>query len=75
MSHVPIPAACHNCKHFRGLLLLPNDTDFVGELEEEVTVNCDAFPSGIPESILEGRNMHKKRIPGDNGLQFEEAKI
>lgn len=32
---------------------------------------CDAFPSGIPASILNGENDHKNPYPGDNGIRFE----
>jgi len=32
---------------------------------------CDAFPDGIPISILRS-NEHFISIPGDNGIVFEE---
>lgn len=32
---------------------------------------CDAFPSGIPQNILTGKNKHKRKYPGDNGIQYE----
>lgn len=35
---------------------------------------CNAFPNGIPEKILIGKNDHKKPYPGDNGIQYEELK-
>jgi hypothetical protein len=33
--------------------------------------NCDAFPKGIPEKILDGNNKHRKAYPGDHGIRFE----
>jgi len=50
-------AGCFLCKHFRN---------------ENITApSCDAFPDGIPESIVKGRFDHRKPHPDDNGLQFE----
>lgn len=34
---------------------------------------CDAFPKGIPESILNGSVQHNKPYPGDNGIQYKKA--
>jgi hypothetical protein len=36
--------------------------------------NCFAFPLGIPDEILSGKNNHKKPFKGDNGIQFEPVK-
>lgn len=33
---------------------------------------CDAFPRGIPQLILTGKIDHRKPVPDDNGIQFEE---
>jgi len=32
---------------------------------------CEAFPDGIPEKILIGKNNHDKPVRGDHGIQFE----
>ena len=34
-------------------------------------LSCDAFPKGIPETILEYRHDHRKPLDGDNGLTFD----
>jgi hypothetical protein len=34
-------------------------------------LKCEAFPDGIPEEILEGKNDHRKPYPGDRGIQYE----
>lgn len=31
---------------------------------------CNAFPEGIPGTILVGRVDHTKPVPGDNSIQF-----
>lgn len=36
--------------------------------------SCKAFPNGIPNLILNGKNDHKKPFPGDNGILFEPIK-
>lgn len=33
---------------------------------------CDAFPAGVLDDILFGRNSHTQPYPGDNGIQFED---
>ena len=35
------------------------------------TITCKAFPKGIPEVILDGRNQHINPFPGDDGILFE----
>lgn len=34
---------------------------------------CLAFPDGIPEEILTGKNDHTKPFKGDHGIQYEKA--
>ena len=36
--------------------------------------SCKAFPNGIPNLILIGKNDHKKPFPNDNGILFEPIK-
>ena len=33
---------------------------------------CEAFPKGIPESILSGQDDHLNPVAGDGGVQFEK---
>ena len=35
------------------------------------TLNCEAFPHGIPQNILVDAVDHKNPVPGDHGIQFE----
>ena len=48
---------CLGCKHFHR------------EAKEGLT--CDAFPEGIPDSILQGDSDHREPVEGDHGIQFE----
>ena len=68
MGLPPIPAACFDCVHFDGAGGEPQDLH-----EGEPTIICTAFPRGIPDAIVEGRNMHREPVDGDNGLQYEKA--
>ena len=49
------------CQRFRGIVGPPDDPVFV----------CEAFPTGIPEEILSGKNEHLEPYPGDDGLTYE----
>ena len=53
------------CRHFHGV----SNAD-----EQHQVPVCTAFPDGIPPAIAYGSNPHTKPYPGDNGIQFEEAK-
>lgn len=35
---------------------------------------CKAFPGGIPMEIWMGENPHTEPYPGDNGIQFKDAR-
>jgi len=39
-------------------------------LEDPHKHTCKAYPKGIPDTIWEGTNDHRKSYPGDNGIQF-----
>lgn len=34
-------------------------------------LSCDAFPLGIPPTILKGQHNHRKPYPGDGGIRYE----
>lgn len=70
MGQPIIPEPCANCKHFLGLYIEEDEFD---EVEVLVTVNCIAFPMGIPEDILNGNNWHRQFYKGDKGIKFEEV--
>jgi len=53
------------CVHFVGAYQ-PDGT------EETETVNCRAFPEGIPFEIAYGDNDHTTPYEGDGGIQFEK---
>jgi hypothetical protein len=36
-------------------------------------VGCDAYPLGIPGSVLDGRVAHREPLCGDGGVLFEPA--
>lgn len=38
-------------------------------------MRCKAFPRGIPFEILNGKVMHTKPYPNDNGILFEPVEI
>jgi len=50
---------CESCKH----LTRPADGD--------AGYRCDAFPEGIPDSILSAKYDHHQPYPGDHGIHFE----
>jgi predicted SprT family Zn-dependent metalloprotease len=59
MTSPIMPVACSYCKHnlmFKAGLF---------------RLHCDAFPDGIPDDILYGKNKHTSPHPGDNGIMFE----
>ena len=50
------------CERYRGPIGPEDDPVFV----------CQAFPLGIPQEILDGKNKHLKPYPGDDGLTYKE---
>lgn len=54
------------CKHFIGVFQVSED-------EETETVNCSAFPEGIPAEIAYGDNLHSEPLPDQNNdIIFEK---
>ena len=53
------------CKNYTGVIQ-PDGT----EMSE--TNACKAFPTGIPNVIAYGENLHLEPFEGDNGIQFEK---
>lgn len=47
---------CFNCRRIRS--------------DDEGRLVCQAFPDGIPKSILRGEADHTKPVEGDHGLRF-----
>lgn len=37
--------------------------------------SCTAFPNGIPMVIWMGKDNHKKRYPGDQGIIFKKREV
>jgi hypothetical protein len=37
------------------------------------TGKCGAFPSGIPDEIFWGKNLHKEPYSGDHGILFDSS--
>lgn len=55
----PYSALCAKCKN--GL--------------DVITFSCKAFPKGIPDKIMTGKNKHLKPLPGQkNSIVFEPIK-
>lgn len=53
-----------HCKHYTGL-----DRP-TGKESTEVHI-CTAFPTGIPDDIAYGSNLHILPVPNDRGIQYE----
>jgi hypothetical protein len=54
---VSVDYPCKTCKHLK-LFSYP--------------VCCAAYPDGVPQEILTGKEKHKKPYRGDNGIQYEK---
>lgn len=37
--------------------------------------NCEAFPNGIPMEIWVGKDDHRKKYPGDEGIIFKKKVV
>ena len=60
-SVAPIPCTLRGCKHYFRYFGPPEDATHV----------CRAFPTGIPQDILDGEDDHAKPREGDDGITFE----
>jgi hypothetical protein len=70
MSLSSLPEACSTCIRFLGNQQGPTvENEGVSSIPKLI---CDAFPSGIPEDIVTGRNDHTSPVDGDNGLMYIE---
>jgi len=46
--------------------------NFIGKRKGETYLQCKAFPKGIPDDILTGKNDHTKKYPKqENDIVFE----
>jgi len=48
---------CSECKHFKW--------------DDPTMYNCQAYPKGIPEEIINSEHDHRKPFKGDGGILFE----
>ena len=63
---------CQNCKH---LFEKPIEVEIGEEIEADLLSACRAFPSGIPDDIMDGDFDHTKKHPDqDNDIVFEPIK-
>lgn len=60
-SRKPVACELRLCQRYRGIAGPPGDPVHV----------CQAFPLGIPDSVLLGQNLHNKSIKGDEGLLYK----
>lgn len=63
------PPQCLSCAHWKS----PLDRTDSDASKPEPTQTCDAYPlpSGIPDDVWWNRVDHRKRVSGDNGIQWE----
>jgi len=53
-----------NCVHFLGM-------KYIGGLDEtNERLICAAYPTGIPDPIAYGDELHIEPYPGDHGIQY-----
>ena len=60
MTTITMKCQLRGCKHFIGPVGPKADPGWI----------CDAFPLGIPLSIVNGANLHTSPVNGDGGIQF-----
>lgn len=77
MSLPSFPEICASCARFIGAQRGPMlESDEAGNEREVVPpLVCEAFPAGIPESVMSGDNDHSQPIDGDGGLTYVEIVV
>jgi len=68
----PIPDPCYDCVHFVGFGGGRIDGSVTPDLEPDSVLVCKAFPRGIPEIVITGRDMHRNPLPGDGGIVYRK---
>lgn len=63
----PLPCICQrrNCAHYWGIKGLP----------ESGLYTCMAYPTGIPDEILSGKDDHTESRGDDDGFTFELSEL
>jgi len=67
----PPPIICQDCKNYIDI----KEFDVRKGIESDFRNVCKAFPEGIPEVIMDGKNKHSKPLPDQkNDIVFERKR-